>query len=143
MRPAIDDRYKPGPTRSRAISGCQVTSTKWTAETSAWRNFGLGLSDVPSDLPLPVTRRQVGAAKQNPRTGPPWRHRPPFTKTRPPSNANSSALRFSKGDPGVVVAMVSSDLIALVGRLANTAGTHRPGHHRTTRDWACRKRRIA
>ena len=97
-------------TRSRAISGCHVTSTKWQPNECV-ENFGLGLPKVPSDLPLPVTSRRL-ARRSRSANGTPLAGPSALTKTRPPSNARSSGLRFSNGEPGVVVATLSSDSIA-------------------------------
>src|SRR5882724_10697139 len=85
-------------------------------------NFGFALlPKIPSDLPLPVTRlrsaRLSRSAKGTPPPGP-----LAFTKTRPALNAKSSGLRFSKGEPGVVVAAFSNIVMAL-SAAANTAGT--------------------
>ena len=40
-------------TRSRAVSGCQVTSTKWQPN-ECLESFGFGAKAVISELPLPV-----------------------------------------------------------------------------------------
>src|SRR5467141_1990042 len=85
-------------------------------------NFGFALlPKIPSDLPLPVTRRRSArlsrSANGTPPPGP-----SALTNTRPPLNARSSCLRFSKGEPGVVVAAFKSAVIAL-SAAAKTAGT--------------------
>src|SRR5438445_223136 len=85
-------------------------------------NFGFALlPKIPSDLPLPVTRRRSArlsrSANGTPPPGPSV-----LTNTRPPLNARSSCLRFSKGEPGVVVAAFKSAVIALLAA-AKTAGT--------------------
>src|SRR5438552_16124695 len=118
MRPAsITDTTRL--TRSRAISDCQVTSTKWQPYECI-ENFGLGLPKVDSLLPLPVAWRRLArrrrSAKGTARSGP-----SALTNTLPASNARSSDLRRSKGVPGVEVAIFSSDSIAL-SAAAHTAG---------------------
>ena len=93
------------------------------SRTSAWRTSAFS-PNVASDLPLPVTRRRL-ARRSKSANGTPPAGPLALTKTRPSSNANSSGLRFSNGDPGVVVAIVSSDAIAL-SAAAKTAGTTDP-----------------
>src|SRR4030095_15068344 len=97
-------------TRKRAISGCQVTSTKWQPNECD-ENFGLGLPKVDSLFPLPVTRRRLAfrriSANGTPLLGP-----SAFTKTLPAWRAKSSGLRFSNGPPGVDVAAVNKERIA-------------------------------
>ena len=122
MRPAsitVTTRF----TRSRAISGCHVTSTKW--QPNEWvENFGFGIPKVASAFPWPGTRRMFArfntSAKGTPLPGP-----SAVTKTFPLPNDRSLDVRFSKGDPGVFVATVSSDATAL-SAAANTAGTIEP-----------------
>src|SRR6202030_53543 len=85
-------------------------------------NFGFSvLRKIPSDLPLPLTRRRFArlsiSANGTPPPGP-----LALTKTRPPSKAKSSGLRFSKGEPGVPIATCNNELIALPAA-AKTAGT--------------------
>src|SRR5439155_9078930 len=48
-----------------------------------------------------------------------------LAKTRPDSKARSSRVRFPNGDPGSVVATVSSEVIAL-SAASKTAGTIEP-----------------
>ena len=107
-------------TRSRAISGCQVTSTKWQPNECV-EYLGLGLPKAASDFPLPVTRRRL-ARRSKLSNGTPLSAPSAFTKTWPPSNARSVRGRFSNGEPGVIVAIVSSDAIAS-SAAAKTAGT--------------------
>src|SRR5256885_1861661 len=85
-------------------------------------NFGFSLlPKIPSDLPLPLTRRRLArfnmSANGTPPPGP-----SAFTKTRPPWKAKSSGLRFWNGDPRVPVATCINELIAL-SAAAKTAGT--------------------
>ena len=65
LRPASGLRIRPASitettrlTRKRAISGCHVTSTKWQPKECV-ENFGLGLPNVVSLLPLPEASRML------------------------------------------------------------------------------------
>src|SRR5260370_30910160 len=109
--PSLTDKTRL--TRSRAISGCQVTSTKWQPNECV-EYLGLGLPKKASDLPLPVTRLRLA-----------WRSRlsngtllalSAFTKTLPPSNARSAGRRFSNGGPGFILAVVHSAGVATITR---------------------------
>ena len=87
LRPASGLRMRPASmtvttrlTRNRAISGCHVTSTKWQPNECV-ENFGFGLPNVASDLPLPVTRRRLArrskSANGTPLAGPLGFHKDP------------------------------------------------------------------
>ena len=65
-----------------------------------------------------------------------------FTKTRPPSNASSSGLRFSKGDPGRCRGDRQQRLDCLVSR-GKDGRDYRSCRHRTARNRTFGKRCIA
>ena len=80
-----------------------------------------------SDLPLPLTRRRLArfskSAKGMPPPGP-----SAFTNTFPPSNANSSVLRFSKGEPGVPVATCKQQCDRIIRRGKDGRNDRSRGH---------------
>ncbi len=74
-------------------------------------NLGLGSPNVASPFPLPVTRRTLARFNKS-ANGTPAAESFSFRKTLPSRSVSSSDLRFSNGDPGVLVAMPSSAAIA-------------------------------
>src|SRR6478609_554346 len=97
-------------TRSRAISGCQVTSAKWQPNDCV-ENFGFGLPNVAGDWPLPETIRRL-AWRRISANGVPFEGPSALIKIRPFSTARSSGLWLAKGDPGVDTATIFSEPIA-------------------------------
>src|SRR5213080_3034205 len=104
-------------------------------------NFGFALlPKIPSDLPLPVTRRRSARLSRS-ANGTPPPDPSALTNTRPPLNARSSCLRFSKGEPGVVVGVQERcDCIVSGGK---NCRNHRSGRPGTARNRAVRKHCIA
>src|SRR5207248_9042209 len=103
--------------------GCHVTSTKWQPYECI-ETFGFFSSSVPSDLPLPVTRRML-VWRSKSENGTPFAGPSALAKIRPDSKARLSRVRFPNGDPGSVVATASSEVIAL-SAASKTAGTIEP-----------------
>ena len=78
--------------------------------------------NVACDLPSPEIMRRSARLSRSANGTPREASPSALTNTRPPSNASSSGLRFSNGDPGVFVATSRSAAMALSAAWI-TAGT--------------------